>query len=110
MTNAQKIIKYLAIAFAIFLIVTIISTITATLFALSGILGLKKDIEKNINSEMVTTDFENTDISTLYIDIEFTNLTIKNGELLKIETDNSNIICNQDNKKLLIKEKNKMLF
>ena len=78
MTNAQKIIKYLAIAFAIFLIVTIISTITATLFALSGILGLKKDIEKNINSEMVTTDFENTDISTLYIEFDISTFLVYN--------------------------------
>ena len=46
MTSIQKVIKYLAIGFAIFLIVSIISTITAAIFALSGILGLKQDIEQ----------------------------------------------------------------
>ena len=43
MTLAQKIIKYLALAFAIFLIVTIISGILGGLYALSGVLGLKKE-------------------------------------------------------------------
>ena len=91
MTSAQKVIKYLAIAFAIFLIVSIISTVTAALFALSGILGLKQDIEENMNSEMAATSLENSDITTLDIEVAFTNLTIKTGDSLKIETNNSNI-------------------
>ena len=107
MTSIQKVIKYLAIAFAIFLIVTIISSITAAIFALSGILGLKQDIEQSMNSEMVTTDLENNDIRTLDIEIAFTNLTIKTGENLKIETDNNSINYKQENQKLEIKEKNK---
>ena len=110
MTSVQKVIKYLAIAFAIFLIVSIISTITAALFALSGILGLKQDIEKSMNSEMVATDLENNDIATLDIEVAFTNLTIKTGDSLKIETDNSNIEYKQENQKLQIKEKNKKWF
>lgn len=110
MTSIQKVIKYLAIAFAIFLIVSIISTITAAIFALSGILGLKQDIEQSMNSEMVATDLGNNDIRTLDIEIAFTNLTIKTGETLKIETDNNNINYRQDNQKLEIKEKNKNWF
>ena len=110
MTTAQKVIKYLAIAFAIFLIVTIISAITAALFAVSGILGLKKDIEENLNAEMAITNFENNDISTLDIEIVFTNLTIKTAEALKVETDNNNIQFKQEKQKLEIKEKNKKWF
>ena len=110
MTTAQKVIKYLAIAFAIFLIITITSAILGTLFALSGILGLKKDIEENLNAEMTTTNFENKEISALNIEIAFTNLTIKTGDLLKAETDNNNIQFKQDNQKLEIKEKNKKWF
>ena len=105
MTTAQKIIKYLAIAFAIFLIITIISAILTATVALSGILGLKKAIENSNNAEMVTTTFENAEIHTLNIDIAATNLMIKQGEILKIETDNSNIDCKQSNKELKIKEK-----
>ena len=110
MTTAQKVIKYLAIAFAIFLIITIISTISATLFALSGILGLKQDIEESLNSEMVATNFENSDITTLDIEVAFTNLTIKTGDSIKIETDNNNINYKQENQKLEIKEKSKKWF
>ena len=110
MTSMQKVIKYLAIAFAIFLTVTIISAITAAVFALSGILGLKNEIEQSINSEMITTDLENNDIKTLDIEIAFTNLTIRKGEALKIQTDNNNINYKHENEKLEIKEKNKKLF
>ena len=46
MTSLQKVIKYLATAFAIFLIVTIISTVLGVLFGLSAILGLKKILKK----------------------------------------------------------------
>ena len=47
MTTAQKIIKYLAIAFAIFLIVTIISTIVGVIFGVASALNLKKDEKHN---------------------------------------------------------------
>ena len=111
MTTAQKIIKNLAIAFAIFLIISIISMILGGLFALSGILGLKKAIDSSLNEEMVATSFENIDINTLDIDVAFTNLTIKTGDILKIETDNSYISSEEKNQKLEIKEKNrKWLF
>lgn len=107
MTTAQKIIKYLAIAFAIFLIISIISTITAVVFALSGILGLKQNIEQSMSSEMIVAEIENNDIRTLDIEVDFTNLTIKTGESLKLETNNNNINYKQDNQKLEIKEKTK---
>ena len=110
MTTAQKIIKYLAIAFAIFLIITIISTILTATVALSGILGLKKAIESSNNAQMVTTTFENAEINMLNIDIASTNLTIKQGEILKIETNNSNIDCKQSNETLKINEKDYKWF
>lgn len=106
MTTAQKVIKYLAIAFAIFLIITIISTILAGVTAFAGILGLKKHIESEIG-KVVTTNIENSDITNLDIEIAFTNLTIKTGEAIKIETDNNDISYEQKNNKLEIKEKDK---
>ena len=104
MTVAQKVIKYLAIAFALFLIITIISGIFSVIYALSGILGIKNE-NKISYTEMSITSFENKDITKLEIDIVNTNLTIKTGEILKVETNNSNIKFEQDNKKLQIKEK-----
>ena len=41
MTSVQKIIKNIALALAVFLIVSIISGILSALYALSGVLGLK---------------------------------------------------------------------
>lgn len=104
MTTAQKIIKNLAIAFAIFLIVTIISSILSAILALSGVLGIKKAVESS-NAEMITTTFENDNITTLDIDIAVTNLTIKTGDCIKVETNNSQIDCKQVDKELKIEEK-----
>lgn len=103
MTSVQKVIKYLAIVFAIFLIITIISSILSAFYALSGILGLNKNNE-TIASNMSTTDFENNYIEILDIDVAYTNLTIKTGEFLKVETNNTNISCKQSNQKLNIEE------
>lgn len=110
MTTAQKVIKYLAIAFAIFLIITIISTTLSVLVALSGILGLKKYTEENAITEMATTDFGDVDISALDIDVAFTNLKIKTGDILKVETNNNKINCKKENEKLKIIEKNRKIF
>ena len=104
MTLAQKIIKYLALAFAIFLIVTIISGILGALYALSGVLGLQKE-DETIKGEMSMIDFENSDVATLDIDVAFTNLIIKKEDFLLAETNNKNINCKQNNQNLQIKEK-----
>ncbi len=105
MTSAQKVIKYIAIAFAIFLIITIISSILSGIYALSNILGLKRE-QEIITSEMNTTNFENSNIQSLKIDVSYTNLIIKNGNSLKIETNNNNIKFNHNGKELELKEKN----
>ena len=109
MTLAQKVIKYLALAFACFLIVSIISGILSALYVLSGVLGLQKE-DETIKGEMSMIDFENSDIATLDIDVAFTNLIIKKGDLLLAETNNKNINCKQNNQNLQIKEKQHSLF
>lgn len=98
MSEAQKVIKYLAIAFAIFLSVNIIGgIITATFFGLSifGVtLGLQDaKIENNAAStsheEMaIIQNYE--DIENLKIEIGFSKLTIKEGTELKVEGINNN--------------------
>ena len=105
MTTAQKIIKNLALSFACFLIVSIISGILGALYALSGVIGLQKE-NKKINDEMSMINIENKEVATLDIDVAFTNLIIKSGDLLIAETNNENINCKQNNQNLQIKEKN----
>lgn len=108
MTSIQKVIKYLAIAFAIFLTVTIISAILEAIYSLSGILGIKSN-ETTITEDMNETVFNNN-IKNLEIDISCTNLTIKQGEQFKVETNNSNIGFNENTNKLEIKEKRHRAF
>lgn len=102
MTTAQKIIKYVAIAFAMFLIVTIASGILSGVYGLASAIGLR---EGKGAGEMKTIDFENSEVATLDIDISFTNLIIKNGDSLRAETNNSSINCKQNYQNLQIKEK-----
>ncbi len=104
MTTAQKIIKYLALAFAIFLIITIISAILGILYAFSNVLGLRND-DDNFISDIKTIYLENNDIESLNIDVAYTNLIVKTGDSLKVETNNNNIQCIENNKQLKIEEK-----
>lgn len=105
MTTAQKIIKYLAISFAIFLIITIISTVLFGIYALSGALGLRND-DTEILEDLSTITFANQNVKELEIDITYTNLTIKNGDIFKVETDNNNLGYKESNNNLKIEEKN----
>lgn len=127
MTTAQKIIKYFAIAFAIFLIVSIISLILFGIYALSGVLGLKDNSKIDISGNMQTVDFgsvtsgdnnsgnsinnsEQTvniaDITSLDIEVKYTNLIIRNGDTFRYETNNDNIVYRQSNNNTLkIEEK-----
>lgn len=69
MSTAQKIIKNLAIAFAIFLIVSIITGILSALFGVSAIIGLTKD-DKHISEELKNVELQQTDNSIRQIDID----------------------------------------
>ncbi len=108
MTTAQKIIKNLAIAFAIFLIIVIVSAILGGIYGLASILGLNHQHE--ILGEMVVTSFENSDVKKLDVDVVFTNLAIKVGDTLKVETNNDSILCKEGQQTLQIKEENNNWF
>lgn len=105
MTMLQKIIKYFALALAAFLIFSIISGILGGLYFFTGVLGLQKHHSETIKNEMSVVNFEESNINSLDIDVSFTNLIIKSGESLKIETNNENINYQQNDLNLQIKEK-----
>lgn len=107
MTTAQKVIKYLATAFAVFLIITIISAILSGGYALLSALGLI-----HINKDIVTENLkviskEVKEVTTLKIDLAYTNLDIKTGDDFKVETNNSKITFEENNGSVKIKEENR---
>lgn len=104
MNNVGKIIKYLAMAFAFFLIFAIIFGIFGGIMALDSIFDKDNNNHKLEDLEII----ENANI--LDIDIVSTNLTIKVGDTFKAETTNKYIECKQSNNRLIIKEKNKGWF
>ena len=83
MNVVQKIIKYLAIALAIFIIINIVSVVLSVLYGLSWISGATKDVEIIESQEEIYSTIGNTDITTLKIELNASNLEIKNGETTK---------------------------
>lgn len=110
MNVVQKIIKYLAIALAIFIIINIVSVVLSVLYGLSWISGATKDAEIIESQEEIYSTIGNTDITTLKIELNASNLEIKNGEMLRVETNNLNVKCNQEGSQLTIKDKTKNWF
>ena len=107
MTTAQKVIKYIALGFAAFLIVTIISAILSGGYALLRAFGLIH-VDKNIvTEELKVISSEVKEISTLKIDLSCTNLDVKIGDNFKVETNNSKITFTNDNGSVKIKEENR---
>ena len=95
MSSTQRTIKYLAIAFAVFLIVTIFGAILSVgTLVIKSIHGLSKPTSSSLNHEMYST----------YVDINLnaSNLVIKNGEALKVENNNDKIKVTLEGNKLLI--------
>ena len=107
MTTAQKVIKYLATAFAVFLIVTIISAILSGGYALLSALGLIHTNKDIVTENLKVISSEEKKVTTLKIGLAYTNLDIKTGDDFKVETNNSKITFEENNGSVKIKEKNR---
>ena len=105
MSNYQKVIKNLAIAFAIFLIVTIISSILYCVTFFIEIFDEDNEITEELNDLEI-----NDNLLILDLDLSNTNVTIKEGKTLTAKTNSKYINSHQDNNKLYIKEKNHNWF
>lgn len=106
MTAFQKVIKYLAIAFAIYLIIMIVGVIFSV-FAV--IIGLEK-WSNSSNQEIIEHNIvEYSDVKNMDIKLGVCKLEIKEGEQLKVETSNvtDKFKCDVKNGALKI-EDNKM--
>ena len=100
MSTAQKIIKMLAIAFAIFLIVTIITTLLRVgMFITRQFIPEKGNpvVEKRVNLD---------NIESLDINLEYASLKVKKGNRLSVSTDSDEIKVTNYKDVLKITEKN----
>ena len=107
MTTAQKIIKYFATAFAVFLIITIISMILGGGYILLSAFGLINPSNSQITEDLKVISTKVDEVSTIKIDLAFTNLYIKAGDNFKVETNNPQITFDEENGSVKIKEKNR---
>lgn len=119
MTSIQKVIKYFAIALAIFLSVTIVSAILGGIFIAVNAFGLVNGKNRPVISEDYKVIAETSDgiveeFNPRLIDIEVsaTELEIRVAEKFKIETNNSDIKYREDGDRLKIveNEENKWWF
>ncbi len=113
MSEGQKVIKYLAIAFAIFLSVNIIGGIITAIFFGLSIFDVNFTVQNNESSTIVANEeiliSENYDnIKNLKIEIGYSRLEIKPGTKLKVETNSKNetITTKKVGETLTIKENN----
>lgn len=110
MTTLQKIIKYLAIALAIFLIISIVSGILGMLGAISGIRFLADRISDREGNEIAQSgEFlfgpYDGDIQYLEMEIGAADIRIAQGESLYVETVNPYISVSETNGHLKIHER-----
>ncbi len=116
MTTVQRIIKYLAIALAIFIIIAISSGILLGLNIYSDLLGLTKtensrnEIKAEIQVNNKDTKVFNSEIKSLKIDLAYASLDIIQGDNFKVETNSRDVSSKQDGSRLVIKEKSVNLF
>lgn len=103
MTTSQKVIKYVALAFAIFLIFGICAAILSGINLVFNIFGNNK-LYNNLSPI-----YQNEIKENIEIELANSNLIIKNSDSFKIETNNKEINVSENNNTLYIKE-NKKFF
>lgn len=103
MKETQRIIKYIAMAFAIFLASTIVFSIIAGISSIDFIFNGNGE---NITTDLTSYNLEDNDLAYLDINIKSANLIIKKGDNLLVETNNKYISVRQDQNRVSITEKN----
>lgn len=98
MTTAQKIIKYCAIAFAMFLIVSIIGGICGAVAWIPALCG-----DEEVVGEMKSYDVTET-VKRLEIDLGGARLTIKTGDSFAVESNHKYLNVETGDSTLTIKE------
>lgn len=98
MTTFQKIIKYLAMAFAIFLSISIITGICSALFTVANLFGTNKE-EGIVINQAIGGDF-----SSISINLSAAELEIKTGDDFALQTNHKYLKCEEKDDILKISE------
>lgn len=106
MSQWQKVIKYMAIAFAIFLTVNIIGGIITAFACIVGVTGIANQISSN-SENIVNFSESYRGVEEIQIECKISNLTIKEGTEFKVEatTGENKFECENKNGILKITEK-----
>lgn len=106
MTTGKKIIKYLSMAFAIFLTFTIISGVTNGIYSLISVFS---DTSGNGDVRVLWNN-DNTNIDDIDIDLIYNNLNIKVGNKFSVETNSKNVKYTIQDSTLIVKENKKIWY
>lgn len=108
MTTFQKVVKGLALAFAIFLIVNICFGILSAIGIIFGI----SDVYSNAKRIDIVREFENSYIDDIDISVSISKIYILKGDTVKVEATsvNENTVIKEERGKLIIKEEDKSNF
>ena len=106
MTEIQKIIKYCALALAVFLILIIVSTIVNIGYNILEKTDLINDDNSKILKNNIVISNNESEIKEIDIDIKSSNIILKTAKNFKVETNNKDIKYSYEDGKVLIKQNN----
>lgn len=106
MTNAQKVIKLCAQAFAIFLIFTIISAVLTGFYGIGMAINGKNKENDSKDIEIISCENYNDALNEVIINTMYSDLEIKKSDTFKIESNNE-VKCKANNGTIKIEDKNK---
>lgn len=112
MTSLQRIIKYAAIAFAVFLIVNIVMAISIGLTVLVRVVdnvGIYSDGSFSNESEEVVFDEIFTDIKSVDIQVAASKIQVIKGEEFKVQLTTKDYLVSSNLNNLKIEEKSKFI-
>ncbi len=99
MTNTQKIIKYFAIAFAVLLIVSIISMAIKGLSFVINVFG-----DNNSVSDADLKDYKIKDVNKLYVDVEVADVEVVLGDKLSLRSNHEYLKVKESDGTLCVTE------
>lgn len=109
MTTWQKAIKYTAMAFAVCLVVSIISGIVGVIASVSFLFGLG-DVFENQNVGDMKNYIISTNVSRIEAEVGAVDFVVKTGESLQLDYNNDDIVVSEKNDKLVITQRERFLI